>query len=113
MFLFDIIFFVAVGLLIFALTSHSFIMIIIAFCVSGFAYGGVTPTNSAFASGFYGTTHYPVNYPIINLNLLIASFGSTIAGALYDASGSYMSTFMLMLGTVIVATVASIFIRRP
>lgn len=113
MFLFDIIFFAAVGLLILALSTHSFTLIILAFCVSGFAYGGVTPTNSAFASGFYGTTHYPVNYPIINLNLLIASFGSTIAGALYDASGSYMSTFMLMLGTVIAATIASVFIRRP
>lgn len=113
MFLFDIVFFAAVGLLILALSMHSFTVLIIAFCVSGLAYGGVTPMNSAFVNGFYGTTHYPVNYPIVNMNLLIASFGSTIAGALYDASGSYMSTFILMLGAVIVATVSSILIRRP
>ncbi len=113
MWIFNIIFFVAVGLLILALTSHSFVILIVAFCVAGFAYGGVTPMNSAFVNGFYGTTHYSVNYPIVVLNLLIASFGSTIAGALYDASGSYMSTLILMLAMVAVATVSSIFIRRP
>ncbi len=113
MWIFNIIFLVAVALLILALSSHSFILLIVAFCVTGFAYGGVTPMNSAFVNGFYGTTHYSVNYPIVVLNLLVASFGSTIAGALYDASGSYMSTLILMLAMVVLATVSSIFIRRP
>lgn len=112
MFVVDITFFAAVGLLILALTSQSFMLIIVAFVVSGLAYGGVTPMNSAFVGAFYGRTHYPVNYPIVNMNLLVASFGSTIAGALYDASGSFLSTLFLMLGCVVVATVSSILIRR-
>lgn len=56
------------------------------------AYGGVTPTNSAFVSSYYGLKHFPLNFSIINTNLIIASFGSTIAGALYDASQSFFST---------------------
>lgn len=113
MFVVDIVFFIAIALLIFSLKSASFTMIIAAFIVSGLAYGGVTPMNSAFVRGFYGARNYPVNYPIVNMNLLVASFGSTIAGALYDASGSFMSTMMLMLAFVIVATVSSVLIRRP
>ncbi len=106
-------FFVAVGLLILALTSTSFTLIIVAFIVSGLAYGGITPMNSAFIGSFYGAKHYPVNYPIVNMNLLLASFGGTIAGALYDSSGSYLSTFFIMLGAVAVATISSIMIKKP
>jgi len=71
---------------------------VVGFALGGLAYGGVPPTNSAFASTYYGQKHYPVNYAIINTNLLIASFGSTIAGALYDASGSYRNVFFLVCG---------------
>lgn len=113
MFVVDATFVVAVALLIASLTTQSFTLIIIAFMVSGLAYGGVTPMNSAFIGAFYGMKHYPVNYPIVNMNLLIASFGGTIAGALYDSSQSYFSTFMLMLGAVVVATISSVLIRRP
>ena len=81
--------------------------------VSGLAYGGVTPMNSAFIGAFFGMKNYPVNYPIINMNLLVASFGGTIAGALYDSSQSYLSTFMIMLAGVIVATISSVLIKRP
>ena len=113
MFIVDFVFFIAIGLVIFALKSASFPMIIIAFIVSGLAYGGVTPMNSAFTREFYGAKNYPVNYPIVNMNLLVASFGSTIAGMLYDATGSFMSAMMLMLAFVVVATVSSIVIKRP
>lgn len=113
MFVVDIAFLVAVGLLIAALMTKSFALIIVAFMVSGLAYGGVTPMNSAFIGAFFGMKNYPVNYPIVNMNLLVASFGGTIAGALYDSSQSYLSTFMIMLAGVIVATISSVLIKRP
>ena len=113
MFIVDFVFFIAIGLVILALKSASFPMIIIAFIVSGLAYGGVTPMNSAFTREFYGAKNYPVNFSIINMNLLVASFGSTIAGMLYDATGSFMSAMMLMLAFVVVATISSVIIKRP
>ena len=96
-----------------ALKSNSFTLIIVGFIVGGFAYGGVTPTNSALISDFFGRTHYSLNFSIINTNLLIASFASTIAGKLYDASGSYMSTIIMMLGVVAAGLVVFLGIRRP
>ena len=68
----------------------------IGFITGGLSYGGVTPINSAFISSYYGQKHFSMNFSVINTNLIIASFGSTIAGSLYDASQSYLSTYVLM-----------------
>ena len=78
------------------LTTHSFALIVIGFITGGLSYGGVTPINSAFISSYYGQKHFSMNFSVINTNLIIASFGSTIAGSLYDASQSYLSTYILM-----------------
>lgn len=78
------------------LTTHSFALIVIGFITGGLSYGGVTPINSAFISSYYGQKHFSMNFSVVNTNLIIASFGSTIAGSLYDASQSYLSTYVLM-----------------
>lgn len=110
----DMLIFICAGvLLIMALKSGNFTFIILGFIVGGFAYGGVTPTNSAIISDFFGRTNYPMNFSMINTNLIIASFASTIAGKLYDASQSYMSTIIMMIGVTIVGFVVFLGIRRP
>ena len=94
----NILFIITAGVLILALSTRSIVVVIIGFVLGGLAYSGVTPTNSAFCRAYFGPTHYPVNFPLINSNLIFASFGSTISGALYDASGSYNATFFLIIG---------------
>ena len=91
-------FIITAGVLILALSTRSIVVVIIGFVLGGLAYSGVTPTNSAFCRAYFGPAHYPVNFPLINSNLIFASFGSTISGALYDASGSYNATFFLIIG---------------
>lgn len=54
--------------------TKSMVILVIAFILIGLAYGGVTPTNSAFIAYFFGRENYAVNFPIVNLNLIIASF---------------------------------------
>ena len=80
------------------LTTGSFALIVVGFITGGLSYGGVTPINSAFVSSYYGQKNFSMNFSVINTNLVIASFGSTIAGSLYDASQSYLSTYLLMAG---------------
>ncbi len=110
----DMIVFVVAGLiLILALNSGNFLFIVVGFIVGGFAYGGVTPTNSAIISDFFGRSNYPMNFSLINTNLIIASFASTIAGKLYDASGSYMSTIFMIIGVTVVGFLVFLGIRRP
>lgn len=100
-------------LLILGLDSKVFSFVIAGFCVGGLAYGGVMPTNSSIISDFYGRTNYPMNYSLINTNLIIASVASTIAGRLYDMSQSYMSTVLMMLGMIITGFAVFFGIRRP
>ena len=91
-----------------AMSSRSVVVVIIGFVIGGLAYSGVTPTNSAFCRAYFGPTSYPVNFPLINSNLIFASFGSTISGALYDASGSYSSTFFLIIGLAVAGILCSL-----
>ncbi len=110
----DMIVFVAAGvILILALKTGAFALIVVGFIVGGFAYGGVTPTNSAIISDFFGRTNYPMNFSLINTNLIIASFASTIAGKLYDASQSYMSTIFMLIGVTVAGFIVFLGIRRP
>lgn len=112
--LLDVIIFALAGvILVLALITGQFLLIILGFLVGGFAYGGVTPTNSAIISDFFGRTNYPMNFSLINTNLIIASVASTIAGRLYDSSQSYLSTIFMLLGLVAAGFVVFLGIRRP
>ncbi len=106
-------FLAAVAVLLAALLTKQFVLLAVGFALIGTAYGGCPTMSSAFISAFYGAKHYPVNFSLMNCNLLLASFGSTIAGALYDASGSFLSTMVMLLGTVTLGTILSLCIKRP
>ncbi|MCR5580075.1 MAG: MFS transporter [Pseudobutyrivibrio sp.] len=95
------------------LNAKSLPLVVIGFIFFGLSYGGVTPTNSAYIMDFYGVKNYPINFSIINLNLLIASFGGTLAGTIYDMQGTYLSIFMIMIGAIAVATICTLLIKRP
>lgn len=109
----DGVFIAAVVLIILSMTTGSFVILIGGFIVAGLAYGGITPTNSAFVGAFYGKKNYAINFSMINMNLLVASFGSTMAGMLYDMSGSYFTTLIVMAGAIVVGSVIGLLIRRP
>ena len=95
------------------LNAASLPLVVIGFIFFGLSYGGVTPTNSAYIMDFYGVKNYPVNFSIINLNLILASFGGTLAGTIYDMQGTYLSIFMIMIGAIALATVCTLLIKRP
>lgn len=85
--------YIATGILLaFALKWGSFPLLIVGFVFGGFSYGGITPANSVFVSSYFGLKNYPLNFSVVNTDLVFASFGSTVAGLLYDMTGSYIST---------------------
>ena len=104
----NILFIITSGVLILALTAKSVVVVIIGFILGGLAYSGVTPTNSAFCRAYFGPANYPVNFSLINSNLIFASFGSTVSGSLFDASGSYNATFFLIIGLAVVGILCSL-----
>ena len=108
-----IIFIVAAAVIGMALRSHTALMITVGFMLGGFAYGAVNPMNSAIIRNFYGPSHYAANFSLINTNLIISSFASTIAGMLYDASGSYFSSIVMILITAAAGFVFYLGIKKP
>ncbi len=87
----------------FALKSGSLALLCAGFALTGFAYGGAPLCCSAFISSSFGQKYFPVNYPLVNSNLIIASFGSTVAGALFDRTASYTAVLTLVAGLAVFA----------
>ncbi len=104
----NVLFLITAAILLFALKNGSVAVLVAGFIVAGLGYGGVTPTNSAFIRSYFGPANYPINFPLVNSNLIIASFGSTVAGALFDKSGSYSATFLLIVALAAVGICCSL-----
>ena len=96
-----------------ALLTHSFTLGIIGMFLCFFSYGFAPTTSSAFASAFYGTKNFSLNFSIVNLILIPAPFAATLAGNLFKSSGSFVSTFVVMIGCSIVGLVMNMSLRKP
>ena len=96
-----------------ALSTHSIFILVIAYIFAGLAYSCVTPTNSSFALQFFGPVNYAVNLPIVNLNLLVASFSYMLAKSIYQASGSFTIVLFLIMALAAVGIVVNFMIRPP
>lgn len=100
------------SILVLALVTKAFVLIIVGFICCGFSYGGLNPSISAYVNSAYGARNYAMNFSVMNLNLLIASMGGTIGGMLYDASGSYMTTLLYMIGSGCVSLIFTMMLRK-
>lgn len=88
-----------------AIAAGSFPLGTLALLLCGFAYG-LCPTSTAlYASAFFGRKNYAMNFSIMNMTLIPAAFTATLSGSLVTATGSYVSTFTML---IIFATVGTI-----
>lgn len=90
-------------LLIINMSIGSNALILLAFILLGISYGGSPSFNSAIAIKLFGQRYYSINLSLLNLQLLIASTFSTISGNLFDRYNSYLPTFYLSIGAVLLA----------
>ena len=69
--------------------------------------------SSAFTRKTFGSKNYPINLPIVNLNLLVASFvGPTMAARMFDAAGSYLGPMLCVIVFAIIALVCAVLLRK-
>jgi len=106
-------FFITSAVLIGAIAGSQLPLLVLGFILGGLCYSCVTPTNSALGYDFFGSKHYATNFPLISSCLMIGSFGSSISGALYDVSQSYISTLLLSIGFTAVGLIALFFLKKP
>ena len=104
---------VSISVLLTALFLNSFVLIIAGFVLSGFSNAAVSPVQSALIREFYGGKYYSANLSVLLSNLIISSFAQTLSGRLYDVSGSYVSTVMMMFIMLIVEILVLPGIKKP
>ena len=89
-------------------------LLVVGFIILGMTYGGSMSATSAMIGSFFGTKYYSINYACATCNLIVAaSIGPTLIGWLRTSSGSYLSSFWVILGLSVCALVCCCFIRKP
>lgn len=86
---------------------------VLALSLCGFSYGFSPTLSASFSAVFYGTKNFPTNFSLMNLILIPASFTATAAGSLVTSTGSYVSTFVMLVAFSLVGLVLNLFIRKP
>lgn len=100
-------------MMILAVRTGAFTLIVTGFVAGGFAYGGVASISPPLIADFYGRTWYSTNFSLIPTNALFTSFASVLAGRIYDQTHSYFGSLLLLLGAVLLSFGLSFLIRRP
>ena len=103
----------AAGVTLISVLISSLPLCIVGLCATGFSYGTGPTISSAFTSAFYGTKYFPLNFSIMNFNLMGASFMATAASSLLDATSAYIAPFVLLLSLAVVSFVLDLCIKRP
>ena len=103
----------AAGITLTAVLTNSLPLCVAGLCATGFSYGSAPTITSAFTSGFYGTKYFPLNYSVMNFNLMGASFAATAAGSLVESTGGYAAPFILLLCLAGLSLILNLCIRKP
>lgn len=87
-------------------------LVVFGIVLVGLTFGALPTINSAYAGSFYGKKNFAINFSIINTTLIFASFSSTIGGEMVKTSGSYISTFIMLLCFAIAGLVVNFTITK-
>jgi len=97
---------------VFGLMTGTLAICFIGMCLCGFTYGFCPTTLSVFAARFYGPKNFSPNFSMLNLVLIPAPFAAKLAGNLKDASGEFLSTFLILTGLTVIAFFVNLGIKK-
>ena len=103
----------AAGITLAAVLTKSLPICVADLCLTGFSYGAGPTISSAFTSAFYGQKYFPLNFSVMNFNLMGASFVATAASGLLESTGGYVGPFVLLLSLAVVSLVLNLCIKKP
>ena len=95
-----------------AVTTQSYIFLVIAFCFAGFSMGMSVPDAAVVTKKLFGDKHYQVNFEIVMSCGIINAFAATFVGGLYDASGSYIVPMFILAGLGLMGFIFSLLIKK-
>jgi len=96
-----------------AIMTKSITLCAIGLCLCGLSYGFAPTIVSAVVRSFYGSESFGLNFSIANSFLVPTSFVATLAGSFVTKTGSFNSTFIMLLIFSICALAFNLSIKRP
>lgn len=101
----------AAAITLLAIVTGSSALCVVGLCLTGLSYGTCPTISSAFISEVFGTKYFSMNFPIMNCNLVFASFIATGTSLITGATGGYAASFILLLVLSLVAMGLNISIK--
>lgn len=99
--------------LVIAIYTSSLPVGVIGLCLCGISFGFAPTTCSVFASNYFGEKNFPLNFSIFSLILIPAPFAATLAGILKTTTGSFISTFIILIGLTGIGFFLNLFVKKP
>ena len=82
-------------------------------CLTGMSYGACPTITSAFTSSFFGMKYFSTNMAFMTFTVMGGSLIATVSNKIFELTGGYTSTFIMLLLLSSIALVLNTFIRRP
>jgi OFA family oxalate/formate antiporter-like MFS transporter len=104
---------IAPAIILVAILNNSITLCVVGFSLVGISYGCTPTTSSAFIVSFYGKEHFAMNFSVATMALIPAAMTATLSSSLISKSGSYNSTFIMLICFAIVALSLNLNIKNP
>lgn len=93
----------AAGITLASIQTRSASLSVLGLCLTGLSYGCCPTIISAFIAEVFGPKYFPMNFALMNCNLILASFIATGASLINAATGGYSMSFIMLLALSAVA----------
>ncbi|MBR4308799.1 MAG: MFS transporter [Oscillospiraceae bacterium] len=103
----------AAGLTLLAVSVGSLPLCIAALCITGISYGACPTITAAFTSSFFGMKYFPTNMALMTFTVMGGSLIATVSNKVFELTGGYSATFLMLLGLSFVALILNLFIKKP
>ena len=104
----SVVYLTAAAVLFISFKTGSLPVLVIGFLLVGIGYGSMPALNSAYTAHFFGRENYALNFSIMNMNLIAASYLGPLCGG-----GSYVRIFAVIAVFAVIGAVLVLLMRKP
>ena len=95
-----------------AVWAGSLVLCVIGVCLTGMSYGACPTITAAFTSSRFGMKYFSNNMALMTFTVMVGSFIATASNKVFELSGGYTVTFIMLLALTVVALVLNLLIRN-
>lgn len=104
----SVVYLAAAAVLYLSFQTGSLPVLVAGFLLVGIGYGSMPALNSAYTAYFFGRENYALNFSLMNMNLIAASYLGPLCGG-----GSYVRIFAVIAVFAVVGAVLILLMRKP